>query len=98
MYRSDFDAGDGQRIVVYQAEDTGEELNSTAIYAFIAEDAARLAGLGLRIVTMTSTALRHAGVAFGNNGSGYETKASVAVVYASLFGAGGGSVGDGPGA
>jgi hypothetical protein len=30
---------------------------------------------------MTSMALRHAGTAWGNDGSGYETKAAVAVMY-----------------
>ncbi len=88
MYRSEFEAGDGQRIVVYQPEDTGEEVSPTAIYAYIADDAAQLAEReGLRIVTMASTNLRHAGVAFGGQGSGYQTKACVAVTYASLFGA-----------
>jgi hypothetical protein len=88
MYRSELPAGDGQLIVLYQPEDTGIEIGPRELYAFIAEDAARLsAERGLRLLSMTSTALRHSAADFGREGSGYQTKVCVAVAYAKLFGA-----------
>jgi hypothetical protein len=87
MYRSELPAGDGQVIVLYQPEDTGNEVAPLALYTFIAEDAARLsAERGLRLLSMTSTALRHSAAEFGRDGSGYQTKVCVAVAYAKLFG------------
>ena len=81
MIQSEFDAGGGQQLVVYQPADTGMELEPGQIFAEIAEDSARRAARGQRIVSMTWTSLREAGAMFGNDGSSYATKASVAVVY-----------------
>jgi hypothetical protein len=87
MYRSELPAGDGQLIVLYQPEDTGDEIDPVELYTFIAQDAARLSTeRGLRLLSMTSTALRHSAAEFGRQGSGYQTKACVAVAYAKLFG------------
>jgi hypothetical protein len=81
--RSEFDAGDGQVIVVYAPGDFGSEIDPTMLYGEIARDAADLAtGRGLRMISMTSMPLRHSGVFMGRDGSGYETKAVVAVAYA----------------
>lgn len=82
MDRSEWPAGDGQLLVLYQPEDTGDEIDPATLYAWIASDAAHLAAAeGLRIVTMTATSLRHSATAFGREGSGYQTKVAVAVVY-----------------
>lgn len=87
MYRSELPAGDGQLLVLYQPEDTGNEIGPLELYTFIADDAARLsAERGLRLLSMTSTALRHSAAGFGREGSGYQTKVCVAVAYAKLFG------------
>ena len=83
MGRTEFEAGEGQTLVVYLSEDDGSEIDAETIYAAIAQDAARMdRERRLRIVTMTSTPLRHAGTSFGRDGSGYETKLAVAVTYA----------------
>jgi hypothetical protein len=83
MQRMAFEAGDGQLIVVYAPDDYGGEIDPMSLYGAIATHAGELAAeRGLRIVSMTSMPLRHAGAAFGVQGSGYETKAVVAVAYA----------------
>jgi len=82
MHYQDFEAGEDQLIVVYQPEDTGEEIIATEIFAAIAADAAGRASSGYRIVSMTTVPLRHGGAALGRAGSGYETKVAVAVVFA----------------
>ena len=79
--QNEFRAGPDQRIVVYHVGDTGEELNPVAIFAEIAEDAAKRADQGQRIVTISSLSTRHSGAYLGRQGSGFETKASIAVVY-----------------
>jgi hypothetical protein len=81
--RAEFDAGDGQLIVVYAPGDYGSEIDPMALYAEIARDAADLAlHRGLHMVSMTSMPLRHSGAMMSRQGSGYETKAVVAVAYA----------------
>ncbi len=83
MERAEFDAGDGQLIVVYAPADYGSEIDPMALYAEIARDAADLArDRRLHIVSMTSMPLRHSGAFMARDGSGYETKAVVAVAYA----------------
>lgn len=81
MLVAEFDAGPDHTIVVYQPEDVGSELDPMGIFAAIAADAAARADTGLRILSMTSMDLRHAGTALGAQGSGYETKVAIAVVY-----------------
>ena len=83
MGRTELQAGDGQTLVVYLSDDDGNEVDAVAIYSAVAQDAARMGREHhQRIVTMTSTPLRHAGTSFGREGSGYETKLAVAVIYA----------------
>jgi hypothetical protein len=79
----EFDAGAGQVLAVYEPDDTGAEVDPGSIYAAVAADAADRAARGQRIVTMTTLGSRHAGVAFGRTGSGYQTKVTVTVVYVS---------------
>ncbi len=81
MEFSEFDAGPNQVIVVYVVPDTGTELDPENLFSKVAEDAVRRAGQSQRIVSMTVMPTRHAAVAFGREGSGYETKAAIAVVY-----------------
>lgn len=77
----EFDAGPDHVIVLYQPPDTGAELEPALIFSVIAADAAERASTGLRLLSMTAMPLRHAGVAFGGQGSGYETKGAIAVLY-----------------
>jgi hypothetical protein len=79
---SAFDAGNGQTIVVYVSEDTGSEVDPAELYAAVARDAADRAAGGERIVSMAASPLRHSAAYLGREGSGYETKPCVAVVYA----------------
>jgi hypothetical protein len=80
--REEFDAGNGQLIVVYAPPDDGNEIEPMSLYGEIARDAADLATRrGLHMISMTSMPLRHAGLFMGRDGSGYETKAVVAVAY-----------------
>ena len=81
MEPTEFDAGNGQSIVVYVSPDTGNEVDPMAIYAEIARDATRRATLGERIVSVAAVPTRHAAAFLGREGSGYETKVAVAVVY-----------------
>jgi hypothetical protein len=80
----EFDAGGGQTIVVYDVPDNGYEINAGVVFQAMAADAERRAAAGHLIVSMTTMALRHGGVALGLQGSGFTTKAAVAVVYAGL--------------
>jgi hypothetical protein len=77
----EFEAGPDQVLVLYQPPDTGAELSPEAIYEHIAADATKRDRDGMRIVSMHAMPLRHAGTAFGNDGSGYQTKVMVVVVY-----------------
>ena len=47
---------------------------------WIAADARKRAASGLRMLSMANFPLRHAGTAFGKNGSGHQTKVAVAVL------------------
>jgi hypothetical protein len=82
MQSTHFAVGTNQLIVVYEPDDTGNELNPYSIYAEIAEDAAARASQNWRLVSLASTALRHAQAYVGRAGSGYETSVAVAAVYA----------------
>lgn len=74
-------AGPDQTLVLYQPADVGSEIFALEVFSAIAADAATRAARGEWIVTMAVMPLRHAGTAFGQDGSGYETKTSVVVVY-----------------
>jgi hypothetical protein len=82
MPPTEFDAGNGQSIVVYQSVDTGTEIDPAAMYSQIAQDARTRAAAGFRIVSLAAVPQRHAQVKLGREGSGFETKFTVAVVYA----------------
>ena len=82
MTPTEFDAGGGQVLAVYEPEDTGDEVDPLAIYDAVARDAARRADHGQRIVSMTALPSRHAGVGIGRTGSGYQTKVTIAVLFA----------------
>jgi hypothetical protein len=83
METNEFAAGAGQVIVVYVSNDTSNEVDPGSLYGEIAVDAAARLLKGQRIVSLAATPLRHAQSFIGRQGSGYETKISVAVVYAS---------------
>jgi hypothetical protein len=83
MTPTEFAAGAGQVVAVYEPDDTGMEVDPRAIYAEVAADAATRAASGQRIVAMTALPTRHAGVVMGKAGSGYQTKVTIAVVYTS---------------
>ena len=82
MTQSEFSAGPNQSIVVYISGDAGTEIDPAGLYQAIAQDAERRAASGWRIVSTAAVPVRHAGAFLGREGSGYETKVSVAVVYA----------------
>lgn len=83
--RFEIEAGPGQRIVLYTPLDTGDEVNPVALVAAVADDAARLAAQGWRIMTTAAMPLRHSAVAFGREGSGYASKMALMVVYGALL-------------
>ena len=82
METSEFNAGPNQSIVVYVSPDTREEVDTTSLYGEVAQDAARRAGAGQRIVSMAAVPVRHAQGFLAVQGSGFETKIAVSVVYA----------------
>jgi len=82
MIQSEREAGDGQTIVVYQGDDTGTEIDAGALMDVVAADAAERDRRGRRIAAMTSIPQRHSGAYLGREGSGYETKTAIIVVYA----------------
>jgi len=81
MITGEHPAGDNQVIVTYVSDDTGEEVDPSAIAEEIAADAEQRAAHGYRIVAMAGMPLRHSAVAFGRDGSGYNTKEGVLVTY-----------------
>lgn len=81
MIAGEFEAGPDHTIVVYEPDDMGVELNPVEVFGEVAADAAARAGSGQHILSMTAMPLRHAGTAFGAEGSGYETKVAIGVVY-----------------
>jgi hypothetical protein len=78
---TEFKAGPDQSIVLYVSADDGMEVDIVALYGEIATDSMRRSMAGQRIVAMTSLPLRHAGQFLAKQGSGYETKVTVTVVY-----------------
>jgi len=81
MQSSEYAAGAGQAIVVYVSDDTSDEVDPDTLYGEIAQDAAARLLKGQRLVSMAASPLRHAQSFMGREGSGYETKIAVAVVY-----------------
>jgi hypothetical protein len=82
MTQIEFSAGPNQTIVVYSSGDTSAEIDPAAVYQAIAKDAEQRALSGWRIVSTAAVPVRHAAAFLGREGSGYETKFSVSVVYA----------------
>ena len=79
--QTELPAGPDHVIVVYQPADISSELDPVAIFTAIAEDVTARVATGLRLLSMTTMPLRHSGAWAGAQGSGYETKTAVAVVY-----------------
>ncbi|MGH2463934.1 MAG: hypothetical protein ACRDGI_00585 [Candidatus Limnocylindrales bacterium] len=67
---------------MYVSADTSDEVDPAALYGEIASDAAARLLKGQHIVSLAATPLRHSQSFMGRQGSGYETKISVAVIYA----------------
>jgi hypothetical protein len=86
-------AGPDQVLVVYRPADLGSEIDPLAVFSAIAADAEQRAANREWIVSMAALPLRHAGTALGQEGSGYETKTAVAVVYGRIGNAGGPTTG-----
>jgi hypothetical protein len=84
MESNELAAGTGQTIVVYVSDDTSDEVDVAALYGEIADDAADRLVNGQRLMSMAATPLRHANAFLGREGSGYETKIAVAVVYVAV--------------
>ena len=86
MQSNEYGAGAGQLIVVYVSDDTSGEVDPNTLFGEIAEDAAARLLKGQRLVSMAASPLRHAQSFMGREGSGYETKVSVAAIYAATPG------------
>jgi hypothetical protein len=82
MQRTEYQAGSTQAIVVYSPDDTGSEIDPVAVYGEVAADAGEWAAKGWRIVSTAALPTRHAQAFMGREGSGYDTKMTVIVVYA----------------
>jgi hypothetical protein len=82
MQRSEFQAGPNQALVVYSPDDTGSEIDPVEVYSEVAVDAAEWAAKGWHIVSTAAVPTRHAQAFMGREGSGYDTKMAVIVVYA----------------
>ena len=82
MELQEFDAGANQVLVVYPVSDMGQELDPAGLFGQVAGDARARSAQGWHIVSIAVMPTRHSAVAFGREGSGYETKAGIAVVYA----------------
>lgn len=81
MIADEFEAGPDHTIVVYAPDDLGIEVDPVAVFGEVAADAAARAANGQHIMSMTSMPLRHGGTIFGQEGSGFETKVAIGVVY-----------------
>jgi hypothetical protein len=79
--QTEYPAGPDHVIVVYEPPDLGGEVDPANLVGWIAADARERAKSGLRMLSMTNFPIRHAGTAFGNDGSGFQTKLAVAVLY-----------------
>jgi hypothetical protein len=82
VLKTEWGIGLNQIFVVYVSDDSGNEVDPTAFYSNVAQDAQQYAAKGMRITAMASVPLRHAQGFVAREGSGYETKMSVSVVYA----------------
>jgi hypothetical protein len=78
---TEYDAGPGRKIAVYTPPDTGTEIDPGWTFEQIAADAATRAGQGWQILSMTVVPLRHSAAFIAREGSGFESKISVAVLY-----------------
>lgn len=81
MSMQEFPAGPDHLIVLYMPEDVGSEIDPVVIFGEVAADATARASSGLRMLSMNTMPLRHGGAWAGAEGSGYQTKTSVAVLY-----------------
>ena len=81
MQHTDFPAGPNQTLVAYLSDDTSDEIDPTQMFGEVAADAQNRAASGWSIVSIAALPTRHAQAFLGREGSGYETKAAVAVVY-----------------
>ena len=84
MDPTEFDAGPGRKIAVYSPPDMGTEVDTVSTFEQVAADAATRAGQGWRIISMTVVPLRHSAAFIAREGSGYESKISVAVLYSAV--------------
>ena len=84
---SELPVGDDQVIVVYEPPDLGVELDAAMLMTDVAADATRRARDGWRIVSLDTLNVRHSGIYLGQQGSGFETKVAIVVVYGRAGGA-----------
>jgi hypothetical protein len=75
-------AGPDRVLVVYPSGDVGDEIDPTAFLGAVAADAQLRAEQGWTLVSLVALPLRHAGTVFGQDGSGYATKAAIGGLYA----------------
>lgn len=87
LARSELPVGDDQVIVVYEPPDLGVELDAAMLMTAVAADATRRARDGWRIVSLDTLNVRHSGIYLGQQGSGFETKVAIVVVFGRAGGA-----------
>jgi hypothetical protein len=68
-------------LVVYLPPDTSAEVEMVSIMTQVAADAASRASSGWELASIDTMNIRHAGVVFGQQGSGFETKLAVTALY-----------------
>lgn len=77
---TEFEAGEGQAIVVYEPAETRNIIDAEAVWQFVARDAAERAAAGWRIAATTTLSLRQMEAVLDD--SQYEVQAAITVVYA----------------
>lgn len=82
MERREIPVTEDRMLVVYLPPDTGGEVDMGSIMTLVAADAATRAASGWQLAGVDTMNIRHAGVYFGQQGSGFETKLAVTALYA----------------
>ncbi len=77
---SEFEAGDGQLVVVYLLTETSNMIDPEAAWRYIAGDAAERAAAGWRIAATSALSMRQMEAVLDD--SQYDTQAAITVVYA----------------
>jgi len=86
MDHREIPVSEDRMLVVYLPPDNGVEVDVGSIMTLVAADAAARGSSGWQLASVDTMNIRHAGVYFGQQGSGFETKLAVTVLYAKANG------------